>query len=63
MMRVKLHLYPDSKSWIAGVKDINPEDLIDFDYNESWARYDRYYVNKADLIGQPTKTKKRGKKV
>lgn len=61
MMRVKLHLYPDSKSWIAQVKNINPEDLID--YNESWARYDRYYVNKADL-GQPTKTtKKRGKKV
>lgn len=61
MMRVKLHLYPDSKSWIAQVKAINPEDLID--YNESWARYDRYYVNKADLIGQPAKTKKRGKKV
>ena len=60
MMRVKLHLYPDSKSWIAQVKDINTEDLID--YNESWARYDRYYVNKAD-IEQPTKTKKRGKKV
>lgn len=60
-MRVKLHLYRDSKSWIAQVKDIKPEDLID--YNESWARYDRYYVNKADLIGQPTKTKKRGKKV
>lgn len=60
MMRVKLHLYPDIKSWIAQVKDINPEDLID--YNESWARYDRYYVNKADLE-QPTKTKKRGKKV
>lgn len=59
-MRVKLHLYPDSKSWIAGVKDINLDDLID--YNESWARYDRYYVNKAD-IEQPTKTKKRGKKV
>ena len=59
-MRVKLHLYPDSKSWIAQVKDINPEDLIN--YNESWARYDRYYVNKAD-IEQPTKTKKRGKKV
>lgn len=61
MMRVKLHLYPDSKSWIVGVRDINPEDLID--YNESWARYDRYYVNKTDLIGQSTKTKKRGKKV
>ena len=60
MMRVKLHLYPDSKSWIAQIKDINTEDLID--YNESWARYDRYYVNKAD-IEQPTKTKKRGKKV
>ena len=60
MMRIKLHLYPDSKSWIVGVKDINPDDLID--YNESWARYDRYYVNKAD-IEQPTKTKKRGKKV
>ena len=60
-MRVKLHLYPDSKSWIAQIKDINTEDLID--YNESWARYDRYYVNKADF-GQPTKTtKKRGKKV
>lgn len=59
-MRVKLHLYPDSKSWIAQIKDINTEDLID--YNESWARYDRYYVNKAD-IEQPTKTKKRGKKV
>lgn len=59
-MRVKLHLYPDSKSWIAQVKNINPEDLID--YNESWARYDRYYVNKAD-IEQPTKTKKRGKKL
>ena len=60
-MRIKLHLYPDSKSWIVRIKDINPDDLID--YNESWARYDRYYVNKADLIGQPTKTKKRGKKV
>lgn len=60
MIRVKLYLYPDNKSWIAQVKDINPEDLID--YNESWARYDRYYVNKAD-IEQPTKTKKRGKKV
>lgn len=59
-MRIKLYLYPDSKSWIAQVKDINPEDLID--YNESWARYDRYYVNKADF-GQPTKTKKRGKKL
>lgn len=58
---IKLYERPITNSWIANtIESINQDDLKE--YNDSFYKYNGYFIDKNDVTIVKTNSKKRGKK-
>lgn len=58
---IKLYERPIKNSWVVGVVvDINQDSLKE--YNDSFYKYNGYFIDKNDVTIVKTNSKKRGKK-